>query len=341
MDVPVANGQAFLPGSSAAHPARLMRTASGRLLLADESGTVLSECAGKEVTAEPRIGQAESRVIFPDGALFLTFDHAAAGTLAGRDPAAGLLHRLETFHPRLALFALLCLGGGWLLWRHGLGAMAAAAVWLTPAPVLDAIDTGTLASLDLKLTRPSGLSDDEKYRVQRIFRDLDGQLRQQGADLRLKLEFRAMPGFGANAFAMPGGTIVLTDAFVRMADRDQIAGVIGHEIAHVERNHGLTQFYRAGGAFLMISMMAGDTGPVLEDLLLEGNLLLSLRHSRAHELEADAFGRALADDAGYDPDGLLRFFAALQAESGSEPPAWLSTHPAFDHRIKALNSETR
>ena len=99
--------------------------------------------------------------------------------------------------------------------------------------------------------------------------------------------------------------------------------------------HGLQQVYSSLSIYLLIALIAGDAGPILEELLLEGQLALSLTHSREHELAADAFGYELTDLAGFDPDGIKRFFQSLNGQE-LEGPEWLSSHPMFEKRLEAL-----
>ena len=146
-----------------------------------------------------------------------------------------------------------------------------------------------------------------------------------------------------NAFALPGGYIYVTRGLLALANNEaELAGVIGHELAHVAEAHGLKQVYRSLGTYLAVAVIFGDVGPVLNDLLLEGGLLFSLAYSREHESEADRIGLALAAKAGYDPAALARFFEQLDDNPGFTGPGWLSTHPSNQDRIaeiKRLASE--
>jgi predicted Zn-dependent protease len=135
---------------------------------------------------------------------------------------------------------------------------------------------------------------------------------------------------------LPGGTVVITDQLVRAFKGDDVvAGVLAHELGHVTGDHGLRQLYRSLGVFVLISLLAGDTGPILEDLLLEGGVLLSLSHSRDHERAADSFGLSLASDAGFEPSGLLKFFESLP-DAEETRSGWMSTHPASGERTQAI-----
>ncbi len=145
-----------------------------------------------------------------------------------------------------------------------------------------------------------------------------------------------------NAFCMPGGKIAFYSGIItklKLSD-DEIAIVMGHEITHALREHGVEQAKnhaygdlaaRAGGALL--SSWLG-INPNITDLgARAANSLLQLRFSRGDESEADAIGLELAARAGYDPRaGVALWTKMAQAAQGS-PPQWLSSHPADRNRI--------
>ena len=333
-------GRAFPPHRSLALEAELRLEADLVRLVAPD-GTELSRCARAELRFEAPLGRAPRRARLPDGSLFETADHAAVRAL---DPAAAgeHLHRLEAFHPRLVGVVLAAVAAVWLIWRYGLDVLAAAAVAMTPPPVVGAIDAGFLHSLDLSIAEPSQLDPDRQAALREIMARLTARLDPgDGEGFDFRLEFRAMPGRDPNAFALPHGTIVITDAFAELFDDPDIqAGVIGHEIGHVVENHGLRQLYRSLGAAVLIALLAGDTGEIVQDVVLEGNLLVSLSFSRAHERAADDFGVALTRRAGFDPEGLVAFFDYVIAEYGDDS-SWLSTHPSSAERIERIRQAAR
>ncbi|WP_051927603.1 M48 family metallopeptidase [Ruegeria halocynthiae] len=333
------HGRAYPPLSSREISARLA-VGTNTVWLIDAQGQIQARCALDELTVESRVGATERRVNFPDGTLFLTDRHTALEHLLA-DTSGSRLHHAEKFHPRLILISVACLAGAWGLWKYGLSVLVALAVWMTPPPLVSAIDTGVMQALDQVLTKPSTLNAGEKAKVQDSFNRVLAALGPAAEDHDYTLKFRDLPGMGPNAFALPNGSIVVTDDLVRLVSADALAGVIGHEIGHVAEQHGLTQIYRSLGAFVLIGMMAGDTGPVLEQVLLEGNLILSLSYSRQHELAADRFGVDLATRAGFDPDGLSEFFDLLDQEYGDHGDDWFSTHPGFKTRQENLKSLTQ
>lgn len=141
----------------------------------------------------------------------------------------------------------------------------------------------------------------------------------------------------SNAFALPGGDIVLTSALLDEAQSsDEIAGVLAHELAHVEHRHVLSHFIRASLLTAAWSVAVGDYAGLM---LLDPSTafeIANLRHSRADEAEADRGAGHRLDAAGISRRGLIDFFERVKAETDLVP-AWLSNHPASADRAAELS----
>ncbi|WP_424972173.1 M48 family metallopeptidase [Dinoroseobacter sp. S76] len=328
-------GQATSGGSSMQSSAEL-RVQGGWARLFTERGALMTEAELADLVIEPRLGTLPRKLRFPNGAEFETEEFEAFATL-DKPGFWARLHGFERFHPRLILFVLGGLVGGWLVYTVALTVLVNIAVALTPAPLIKAMDRSTLAALDATLGEPTELSAAQQAGAREIFEDLRAVVPDRDIAEALRLEFRDLPGLGPNALALPGGTVVLTDALTSQFDEDVVAAVLGHEMAHVMEKHALKRLYRSLGIYVMVALIAGETGPLLEDVLLEGNVLLSLSFSREQESEADQVGLQLADAAGYDPAGLKEFFEALAAEVG-DGGGWFSTHPGNQDRIEDIDA---
>ncbi len=144
----------------------------------------------------------------------------------------------------------------------------------------------------------------------------------------------------ANAFAMPGGKIGIYNGILKVAqDQDQLAAVIGHEVAHVTREHQVAQANRGlatRGAAAVVDA-AARTGNTVQTLSQVG---LTLPFSRKHEREADDIGLLYMADAGFDPRASITLWKNMdEAKSGGiRPPQFLSTHPAPEDRMGNLIS---
>jgi predicted Zn-dependent protease len=159
--------------------------------------------------------------------------------------------------------------------------------------------------------------------------------------------FLVVKGAEPNAFAIPGGYIFVFDSLLeKMRDEQELAGVLAHEIAHVRRNH----FFKDQGKSAAI-----DLATIAAILLSRGNLATAavaqatnistqLQFSRENESEADEFAVGYLREAGYDPDGLLRFLSTLAEHerlNTLEIPAYLSTHPGLEGRVEELDRQLR
>ncbi len=145
-----------------------------------------------------------------------------------------------------------------------------------------------------------------------------------------------------NAFCMPGGKIAF---YIGILDQlqlndDEVAMVMGHEIAHALREHararmGKTTATRIGAN--VVSSLFG-LGALGDAALGMGAQLLTLRFSRGDESEADKIGLDLSARAGYDPRAGVTLWQKMGAANKGAPPQWLSTHPAGDTRIKDIEA---
>ncbi len=150
-----------------------------------------------------------------------------------------------------------------------------------------------------------------------------------------------------NAFTIGGGYVYITTGVLGQAgDVNEFAGVLAHEIGHVERRHVARRSEGQGLATLatlasLAAVIAGADPGVL--IATQGlNVSLQLKHSRSFEEEADREGIAIMSAAGYDPDGMTRFFQRILAanpDAGAGIPAYLFTHPAVKERIAATKVE--
>lgn len=141
-----------------------------------------------------------------------------------------------------------------------------------------------------------------------------------------------------NAWCMPGGKIAVYSGLIdtlKISD-DELAAVMGHEIAHALREHAWERASKAVNAELGLSILGAVLGASSGQMDLAGlvyNVTFELPNSREHEVEADRIGVELAARAGYDPRAAVSLWQKMErANEGSAPPKWLSTHPASADR---------
>ncbi len=144
-----------------------------------------------------------------------------------------------------------------------------------------------------------------------------------------------------NAFALPGGQIVIFTGLIREAESiDAVAGVLAHEIAHVTLRHGVQRIGQALGLAAAVQILLGDVGGVsaLAIELVQQGALTS--YGRDQERAADREGVRLMLESGLDPRGLIQIFERFAEEQDELPAAtsWLSSHPDPRERIASIEA---
>jgi predicted Zn-dependent protease len=144
-----------------------------------------------------------------------------------------------------------------------------------------------------------------------------------------------------NAFALPGGTIVVFTGLISSADQaDQVAGVLGHEISHATLRHGLQRIGQSLGIWAAVTLLLGETGGLTAAAVDLFQVASINSYSQEHENDADAESVRMLHAAGIDPLALSRFFQTLEEEEGDLPGlvSWISTHPQHAARIANVKS---
>ena len=144
-----------------------------------------------------------------------------------------------------------------------------------------------------------------------------------------------------NAYCMPGGKIMFYSGIIEalaLTD-DEIAAIMGHEIAHALREHGreaMSQAYALQLGHDALGILFGVDQELLDVGSTVVNYALTLPNSRTNEAEADLIGLELMARAGYNPEAAVTLWQKMSVQSGQGLPEFLSTHPAYDTRINGL-----
>lgn len=146
-----------------------------------------------------------------------------------------------------------------------------------------------------------------------------------------------------NAFAMPGGKVGIYTGLMDLAETpDQLAAVMGHELAHVIAKHSAERLSTAqltalGVTAAGVALSHNDNQrAIMAAVGIGAQVGIMLPFSRVHETEADQMGQELMARAGFDPSQAIRLWELMGKSGGSRPPELLSTHPDPDNRARRL-----
>ena len=146
----------------------------------------------------------------------------------------------------------------------------------------------------------------------------------------------------ANAFAMPGGNIVVYNKILmNMSTYEDLAALLSHEFTHVNERHTTRSLFRQMASSLFLSIILGDIGTLGNVIINNADDLKGLSYSRKLERDADMNGLRLLSDRKIDCNGFIRLFELLKKEigqTGGQPTEWISSHPDLEKRIAYTRS---
>jgi len=139
-----------------------------------------------------------------------------------------------------------------------------------------------------------------------------------------------------NAFALPGGIVIVNKGLLEKADSaNEVAAVLAHEIQHVEQRHALKNMITSSGIAAAVLLVLGDANAVM---MIMAHQVSAQYFSRQAESDADIKGLALLNKNKIDPQGMVIFFKKMQEayKDKAAGPDWLSSHPDTANRIQAI-----
>ena len=295
--------------------------------------------AGLKVS-EP-LGAAPRIVTFADGAHCEIRDHEAfAQLLRDSQHRDGWVVRMQNRWAWALVAVMLTVAAVAAGYRWGLPIAAEWIAYRLPPRLLASMGESSLAFLDKGILHPSKLTSTRQETLKQAFENLEQPSRTSPAHT---IVFRNGGSIGANAFALPDGTIVVTDQLVTSARNDnEILGVLSHELGHLERRHSLRMLIQGSIVGFVVGWYVGDVSSVAAGL---PSALLQARYSRDFEREADAYAAQMLKLNGISPSVLAHMLERLQAKArkassqGADPFAgYLDSHPATQERIRMLES---
>ncbi|WP_421864642.1 M48 family metallopeptidase [Motiliproteus sp.] len=336
------DGDYFDGSGSSRTSVRIALYPDGRVeIIAQAEERVLARLDQNEITVSDRLANSPRYLDLPEGQRIETLENETVDQWLSRfrpGLTQGLIHRLEANWRFVALTLVLVVVSVWGTVNYGVPYLSQQLAKALPQSLLDQTSEQTLALFDQYWLEPSQLDD---RRQQQLRQHFEPALTEY-ADLGLRVIFRHSEAIGANAFALPDGTIIFTDGLVRLAEHDdELTAILAHEIGHVAHRHGLRRIIQNSMFLFVLALITGDASGTADLVLGLPILFAELAYSREHERESDRFALDYLQRHQIPPRRFADLMNRLAQQSGRDEEEqgvqrYLQTHPQTSERVKAF-----
>lgn len=309
----------YFDGIRASHKPVLVRVAEHVKQIAFEvdGETLTFNLADLEVQA--KLGSAKRLIDLPNGGLLEAADISELEAAMPSNTSAFWrgLHYLENHLGWVFVAVMLTVFAGWMFLQFGVPKMAEYVAEITPPSMEVKIGEQVLAGLDSQVGYFSPTKAEPKRKAS-VVAELNKLCAKLTNCPEYRLEFRDggdldKGGIGANAFALPGGIMVMTDQLLTLSKNDtEVIAVLAHELGHVNQRHAFRQSLQGVLAGLILAAVTGDVSSVASGLPAA---LMQMKYSRAHETEADVFALNAMQAACLPPKAFADILQRLQSQA--------------------------
>ncbi|NVK54313.1 MAG: M48 family metallopeptidase [Alteromonadaceae bacterium] len=334
------NGTLYFAGSAGYQQVQVTLSGNGLVVLSDDGVTQYARANRDEISVASKVANLPREVVLPNKDLLnIEADENLNHWL---DTPAGSKQSIETVAVKLEssrvwLIASILLSPLLLFgtFKYLVPALAITFADYVPDSLTAVTSRHTLAVLDRTLLSPSTLPDETASKIRASFSPLLAAYSRDGR--RYRVLFRQTDAMGANAFALPDGTIVFTDDIIELMGTEpgDLQAILLHEIGHVEHNHSMRLVAESLATTLIITYFFGDVSGLIELFMGVSGTVVENQYSQRLEWEADGFALEQGAKFNLEPKAFVSAMSkladALPPDSQSEH--FFSSHPLLQERI--------
>lgn len=319
-------------------------------LVVDSQGRVyrnqqtVSFCHFIDLNVSSRIGNSARYISLPDKSRFETRDNNTVDQLCSRWQAKPemLIHKMERNLKLVFGSTIILIFVGYIAIVFGIPLISQQITNWLPTTIDRQLEQHTLPQLDSLVFRPSTLGENRQKELTALFLELTPE-KKQG----YQLLFRDGGEIGANAFALPGGAIIITDQLITLADGDDmIISIIFHEIGHVKHRHLVQNIVRQAGLSALIIAVTGDVNMASSLVLMLPNILIQAQYSQEFEWQADTYALSQLQERNINTNSFADILERMSSikdkkinsNDGVSISNYFSSHPASIKRIERFRN---
>ncbi len=327
----------FFDGKHAGAQVVMLAIANDQLSITSGDQTVNTQLSLKSCTIQPALGQSRRIIELPDGGHLSLSRESFEALIPARHKSTfwRKLHAIENNLGlvAIALIAVIALSVAFVRW--GVPALAYTTAKLTPLSVEQTLGQQALDAMDEPKVGYFKPSQSSLLQQKQISQHLASMCKKTQQCPTYTLHFRqSRPSIGANAFALPGGQVVITDDLIKLANNnDEIISVLAHELGHVKERHALRGILQSTISGLLIVMLTGDFSSLAASI---PTAMLHLQYTRNLENEADHYALQSMLTACIPTGAFADMLTRLDKNAGKglALPELLSSHPDTAKRVQ-------
>ena len=298
----------------------------------DEENNLLEESRISKVTVE----RFSNSITFTTGSVFSPSDIGFRWDF--EDKPSRFFEKISSIKSVIVLSILLLPLLGWFSVTKVIPKFAEQVAESIPEAYVNELSQNALARFDEYTFEPSMISESKQAEIKKL---MNRSVKRLSIENEFNLIFFKSDLTGSNAFALPDGTIVITDALVNKLEDtpEALLAILLHEIGHVEKNHGLRLIVESLGVGILFYYIVGDIPGLTELITGSAFNLIQSSFSRSMEIEADEYSLESLEKLGLSSDLFVYAMRSLVDEddsiSDSNILSYLSTHPGIEERIES------
>lgn len=305
------------------------------------SGDTILTYALEKLRVSPRTGRADRFIMLPDGGQYQCADQPILDRLPqevrSEGPVAWLEDRISVALASVVI--IICA----LFFGYFYGLPAAAELIVKRIPIETEVSLGNHVLTwfdDKQWFMASHIDQDQRDSIMNKFSKLHEGLSMSS---HIELEFRNSKLIGPNAFAFPGGTIVITDQMIEIAEsEEEVLSILAHEIGHAQQRHSMRQILQSSFVALVAATITADAASLSVAVTGLPVIVAKTKYSRDFETEADEFAFDLLKRHEISPEAFANLMERLDKDSKSmKKLSFISTHPITQERVKRARESSK
>lgn len=328
-------GTFYNKGISTPHAATLHYFDNGDIIIGTEHFSTRLNISS--LTISPRVANTQRQIFLPDGNMFTTNDNDAVDIMIAKispkqkNTIASVIYYLESHIAAISALVVVSIIAVVIFIKLIFPAIVTHIAYSIPTSTLKIISEKTIEYLDNQFFTTTQLSPTRIKNIQAQFKEFLATIPEKNI-FTFTLQLRHSSFIGPNAFALPDGTIIITDDFVKLIQhKHELYTILAHETAHVVYRHGVRNILLNSGLLVVAIAIFGDV--VSTTTIGLPLLLIHNGYSREFERQADLYAVEYCRKHHISSKHFNNLYRRLQQKAPANIPSLLSTHPADEERI--------